>query len=135
MADPMVRVILLLTSSAYLGYLVFKFALAGTKIGFIHMAPPGFITGLMLQLINPKAYAVNTVLFRSFAFYPEYFAIETGLKLLINNAMWIPIPLLWLYAGVKISRLDLLAQTHQMINFVMAGCLLVVVGVSVISLY
>ena len=50
------------------------------------MAALGFVT-VMLQLINPKAYAVNTMLFSSFAFYPDNFAIETGLKLLINNAM------------------------------------------------
>ena len=99
------------------------------------MAAPGFVTGVMLQLINPKAYAVNTMLFSSFAFYPENFAIETGLKLLINNAMWIPIHVLWLYAGVKVNQLDLPAQTHKMINFVMAGCLLAVVGLSVWSLY
>jgi len=49
--------------------------------------------------------------------------------------MWIPIHLLWLHAGVKISQLYLPAQTHKMINFVMAGCLLVVVGLSVMSLY
>jgi len=135
MADPVVRVVLLLASSAYLGYLALKIALAGTKIGFIHMAAPGFVTGVMLQLINPKAYAVNTMLFSSFAFYPDNFAIETGLKLLINNAMWIPIHLLWLYAGVKVNQLDLPAQTHKMINFVMAGCLLAVVGLSVWSIY
>jgi len=75
------------------------------------------------------------MLFSSFAFYPENFAIETGLKLLINNAMWIPIHVLWLYAGVKVNQLDLSAQTHKMINFVMAGCLLAVVGLSVWSLY
>ena len=134
MADPMVRVVLLLASSAYLGYLALKIGLAGTKIGFIHIAAPGFVTGVMLQLINPKAHAVNTMLFSSFAFYPENFAIEIGLKLLINNAMWIPIHVLWLYAGVKVNQLDLPAQTHKMINFVMAGCLLAVVGLSVWSL-
>ena len=135
MADPVVRVILLLASSAYLGYLAFKIALAGTKIGFIHMVAPGFITGVMLQLINPKAYAVNTMLFSSFAFYPDNFVIEIGLKLLINNAMWIPIHLLWLHAGVKISQLDLPAKSYKMINFSMAGCVLAVVGLSIMSLY
>ena len=135
MTDPVARVVLLLASSAYLGYLALKIALAGTKIGFIHMKAPGFVTGVMLQLINPKAYAVNTMLFSSFAFYPDNFAIETGLKLLINNAMWIPIHLLWLYAGLKVNQLDLSAQTHKVINFVMAGCLLVVVGLSAWSMY
>ena len=134
-ADPVVRIVLLLASSAYLGYLALKIALAGTKLGFIHIAAPGVITGIMLQLINPKAYAVNTVLFSSFAFYPQNFFVETGLKLLINNALWIPIHLMWLYAGVKVSQLDLPVQTHKMINFAMSGCLLAVVGLSVVSLY
>ena len=134
-ADPVVRIVLLLASSAYLGYLALKIALAGTKIGFIHMAAPGFVTGVMLQLINPKAYAVNTMLFSSFNFYPENFFIEIGLKLLINNALWIPIHLIWLYAGVRVSQLDLPVRTHKMINLVMSGCLLAVVGLSVVSLY
>lgn len=69
MTDPVVRVVLLLASSTYLGYLAVKIALAGTKIGFIHMAAPGFLTGVILQLINPKAYAVNTMLSSSFAFF------------------------------------------------------------------
>ena len=134
MADPTVRFVLLMVSSAYLAYLALKIALASTKIGFINIAAPGFITGMMLQLINPKAYAVNSMLFSSFAFYPQNFVIETGLKLLINNALWIPIHLAWLYAGVRVSKLDLPAETHKMINFVMAGCLLAVVGLSVVSL-
>ena len=89
----------------------------------------------MSLVFNKSAYAVNTMLFSSFAFYPENFAIETGLKLLINNAMWIPIHVLWLYSGVKVNQLDLPARTHKIINFVMAGCLLAVVGLSVWSLY
>ena len=103
MADPTVRFVLLMGSSTYLAYLALKIALAGTKIGFINIAAPGFITGMMLQLINPEAYAVNILLCSSFAFYPQNFFIETGLKLLINNALWIPIHLIWLYAGVKIN--------------------------------
>ena len=126
---------MLLASSAYLGYLALKIAFAGTKIGFIHIAALGFITGVMLQLVNPKAYAVNTMLFSSFGFYPHNFFIETGLKLLINNALWIPIHLMWLYAGVKVSQLNLPIQTHKMINLAMSGCLLTVVGLSVLSLY
>jgi threonine/homoserine/homoserine lactone efflux protein len=135
MADPVVRTVLLLASSAYLGYLALRIALAGTKIGFIHMAAPGFVTGVTLQLINPKAYAVNTMLFSSFAFYPESFAMETTLKLIINNSMWIPIHVLWLYAGVKVSQLNLPTHTHRVINLIMAGCLLAVVGLSVWSIY
>ena len=133
MADPTVRFVLLMGSSAYLSYLALKIALAGTKIGFINIAAPGFITGMMLQLINPKAYAVNTALFSSFAFYPASFAVETALKLVIMNIVWLPVHLAWLYAGVKVNSLDLPPRIQRAINLGMAACLLAVVILSVWS--
>ena len=83
LAQPFVRTILLFASAVYLGYLALRIALAGAKIAFIQTSAPGFMAGVMLQFINPKAYAVNTTLFTSFAFYPDSFVVETGLKLLI----------------------------------------------------
>jgi len=92
------------------------------------------MAGLTLQFINPKAYAVNTTLFSGFAFYPESLFIETGLKLLIANVIWLLLHCLWLYAGVKINRLELAPRTQRAINFGMAACLLAVVILSVWSL-
>jgi len=134
LAEPVIRAVLLLASAGYLGYLALRIALAGAKIAFIQASAPGFGAGLMLQFINPKAYAVNTTFFSSFAFYPESFAVETGLKLIIMNLIWLPLHLAWLYAGVKINRLDLPARTQRSINLAMAGCLMVVVFLSVWSL-
>ena len=74
---PIVRTILLFASSGYLGYLALRIALAGSKITFITATkPPGFLSGLFLQFINPKAYAVNTAMFTSFAFYPQNLALS-----------------------------------------------------------
>ena len=134
MAEPVVRVVLLVASAGYLGYLALRIALAGAKIAFIQTSAPGFAAGLMLQFINPKAYAVNTTFFSSFDFYPESFALETGLKLVIMNLIWVPLHLAWLFAGVKVNRLDLSAQTQRSINLFMAFCLLSVVGMSIWSL-
>ncbi len=133
LAEPLVRTILLFASAGYLGYLALQIALAGTKIAFIHTVAPGFVSGLMLALINPKAYAVNTTLFTSFGFYPDSFAIETALKLIIFNIVWLPTHLVWLYVGVKLNSLNLPARTQRLINLVMAACLLAVVGLSVWS--
>ena len=133
LAEPLVRTILLFASAGYLGYLALQIALAGTKIAFIHTAAPGFVSGLMLALINPKAYAVNTTLFTSFGFYPDSFAIETALKLIIFNIVWLPTHLVWLYVGVKLNSLNLTARIQRLINLVMAACLLAVVGLSVWS--
>ena len=134
LAEPLVRTVLLLASALYLGYLASRIAFAGAKIAFIQKSTPGFGAGLVLQFINPKAYAVNTTLFSSFAFYPESFIVETGLKIIIMNVIWIPIHLAWLYAGVKLNSLNLKDQTQRAINMIMAICLLGVVILSVLSL-
>jgi len=134
LTEPSVRIALLFASSGYLGYLAMQIALAGTKIAFIQTAKPGFIAGLMLALINPKAYAVNTTLFTSFGFYPDSFAMETALKLIVLNIIWIPTHLVWLYVGVKLNSLNLPAHTQRRINLAMAACLLAVVGLSVWSM-
>lgn len=133
LAEPVVRSVLLFASAGYLGYLAVRIATAGAKIAFIQTAAPGFMAGMMLQFINPKAYAVNTTLFTSFAFYPDSFAVETGLKLIIMNIIWLPLHLVWLYAGVKLHALNLPARTQRLINLMMAACLLAVVALSVWS--
>ena len=134
LANPSIRMILLVVSAAYLGYLAFRIAFSGTKIAFIHMPKPGWITGTTIQLINPKAYAVHITLFSGFAFYPVDFFIETAIKLLIANLTWILIHFLWLYLGVKINQLELPEKTQRIINVFMAICLLAVVGLSVWSI-
>ena len=133
LAEPVVRTVLLFASSGYLGYLALRISLAGSRIAFIRSTAPGFFAGLTLQFINPKAYAVNTALFSSFAFHPSNFAVETALKLVIMNIIWLPVHLAWLYAGVKVNSLDLPPRVQRVINLGMAACLLAVVILSVWS--
>jgi len=134
LGDPVIRTVLLIISTAYLAYLAFRIAFAGAKIAFISMSTPGLMAGLALQFVNPKAYAVYTTLFSGFAFYPESLAVEIGLKLFIANVIWLLLHGLWLYAGVKINRLELAARTQRAINFGMAACLFAVVILSVWSM-
>ena len=134
LANPSIRMILLIISAAYLGYLAFRIAFSGAKIAFIQSPKPGLGTGITIQLINPKAYAVHITLFSGFAFYPNDFFIETGIKLLIANVIWILIHFLWLYLGVKINQLELPEKTQRITNVFMAICLLAMVGLSVWSI-
>ena len=133
LADPVVRNILLFISVNYLLYLAGKIAFAGSKVAFIHMTAPGLISGITLQLINPKAYAVHTTLFSGFMIYPESFAIETFMKIVLSNLIWVLLHFFWLYAGVKVNELNLQTQTQKLINLVMAICLVIVVILSVWS--
>lgn len=132
LALPWLRAVLLWASAAYLLWLAAKIALAGTRIAFIQPdRAPSFWNGLALQPINPKAYAVNTALFSGFAFMPAALAAETAIKLVILNAIWIPIHLGWLWAGVTMRRLDLAPRVQRGINAAMAAAMLAVVGIAV----
>lgn len=131
---PWLRVTLLVLSAVYLLSLAARIALSGSEIAFIKSAKqPGVHNGILLQTINPKAYAVNTTLFSGFSFFADNVALETLIKLAIINAIWIPIHLLWLGAGISLKRLALRAETQRLINFAMAASMLMVVVLALLS--
>ncbi|MGI9371874.1 MAG: LysE family translocator [Hyphomicrobiales bacterium] len=130
---PVLRTVLLVASAAYLLYLAFRIATAGAQIRFIEKArPPGLMGGIALQAINPKAYAVNTTLFTGFPFWPDNLFIETLIKFAIMNAVWIPVHLVWLWAGVGLKRLDLPDNVQFAINIGMAVAMVLVVALAIL---
>lgn len=127
-AVPGLRVVLLLASVGYFLYLASKIAFAGARIGFIEAeTAPGFVSGVLLQFINPKAYAVNGLLLNGYAFLSQNLMAEIALKFLIMNIVWVPVHLLWLGAGVAVRRMDLSALVQRRINIAMALSLCTVV--------
>jgi threonine/homoserine/homoserine lactone efflux protein len=134
LALPWLRTTLLIASLGYLLWLAWRIASAGAQIGFIEARTPlGFWNGLALQPINPKAYVVNTTLFTGFSFMPDALWLETAIKLLIMNLIWIPLHLGWLGAGISLRRLDLGPQAQRCVNIAMALSMLVAVGLALWS--
>lgn len=128
---PTIRIVLTVASVGYLCYLAAKIAFAGSRIAFIEAkSAPGVLNGVLLQTINPKAYAVNTALYAGFPFAPDSLLLETLAKVLIINAVWIPIHLGWLWAGAALHRLNLSQAAHRRINYAMAASLLAVVALA-----
>ncbi len=83
---PAVRLVLMGLSVCYLLYLAARIALAGSRIAFAEAkAAPGLRAGVLLQLINPKAYAVNTAMLTGFSYAPHNLAFETVTKVLTIN--------------------------------------------------
>ncbi|MGB3243760.1 MAG: LysE family translocator [Sulfitobacter sp.] len=134
LALPWLRTVLLIASLAYLLWLAWRIASAGARVGFIKAdSPLNFWNGLALQPINPKAYVVGTTLFSGFAFMPDNLWLETVLKLLIMNLIWVPLHLGWLGAGVSLRRLDLSARAQRIVNIAMALSMLVAVALALLS--
>jgi len=117
---PVVRPILLYASALYLLYLAGRIALEGAEISFIEkQSAPGLLNGIALQAINPKAYVVNTTLFILW-------------KFVLINAVWIPIHLLWLAAGIALKKMSLPHHVQRRINIFMGLSLLIVVILAVL---
>ena len=136
LATPWARNTLLAVSALYLLYIALRIALAGKRIAFIEATKvPGIRDALLLQIVNPKAYAVNTTWLSGFALFPESLGFETLVKFAIINAIWIPIHLLWLFAGNSVNQLDLAPRTHAAINIGMALALVAVVALALLSLW
>lgn len=132
---PWLRLVLVLASLAFLLYLAATIAFAGARVAFITAsAPPGLLGGVLLQIVNPKAYAVNTSLITGFSYAPENVPFEIVTKVIILNAIWIPIHLIWLYAGVVLHELNLSARQQRAINIGMALALVLVIVLSLVSL-
>ena len=130
---PSLRIFLLILSTCYLFYLASKIALAGSNIAFIKAkSPPGIISGVLLQAINPKAYVVNTTLVSGFAFYQSSFAVELIIKFFIMNSIWIPLHLLWLYVGTVLYELNLSNRNQRIINLMMSISMVIVVFISIL---
>lgn len=131
LADDRVRTLFYVISVSYIGYLAFRIAFSGSKLAFIERAaPPGIKGGVLLQAVNPKAYAVNAALFTGFAFLPDTPLVEVIVKLAILNIIWTAIHFLWLWAGMTLRRLDLPEYQQRRINFAMAGSMLLVVALA-----
>lgn len=133
LAEPRVRTVLALASTGYLLWLAYKIAFAGARLAFIERpSPPGISGGVLLQIINPKAYVVSTAIFANFPFLAERPGLEVAIKLVIFNVVWIVAHLVWLWFGVTIRRLELPPRTQRMINVAMASAML---GVVALALY
>ena len=134
LAEPRIRTVLFLVSTAYLLYLALRIATAGSRIAFVEARrQPGLRDGLALQAVNPKAYAVNTVLFSGFAIGLGPVA-DPVVKLAIMNAIWLPLHFAWLWAGVGLRRLDLAPRVQRGINVAMAASMVLVVILALLSL-
>ena len=134
LADPVTRTVLLVLSSIYLIYLASTIAISGSNIGFKgYTHEPDIKSGVLLQIINPKAYVVNSTMYSGFLLFENAYFLEVIIKVLIVNTIWIPVHFLWLYIGVFIKRLDLSLSIQRTINYFMAIAMVLVVVLSVIA--
>jgi len=134
LSNSFLRVALMLCSSSYLLFLAYRIATQGADISFSKSdRKPGILAGILLQLVNPKAYAVNTAMYTAFLIYPNSIILEIGIKFVIMNLIWFPIHLFWLFLGFYLKSLNLSSRHQSNVNLLMACALVIVVVLAVFS--
>ena len=130
---PQIRVVLIFISLCYLSYIAFQIATSNSNSGLERTTNlVGFKDGVIIQLINPKAYAVALALFSGFPFSKQTLFVEIYLKLLITNVIFMPAYLAWLLAGVKLNSLNLSHKKVRKVKITLAFLMLVAALVSVL---
>ncbi len=125
LAVPYAARVLAVISFAYLGYIAYKIAFA-PPLGEADAVAraPGFMSGLILNLTNPKAYAAFAALFSGFELMPQAPVVSALVKGLICFAIICMVNPTWLFAGSALRRHLRDRRTSRLINISFAVLLL-----------
>ncbi|MFP6731423.1 MAG: LysE family translocator [Alphaproteobacteria bacterium] len=121
LAIPYAAGVLSVVSFAYLGFIAYKIASA-PPVGDVGTVPsnatgaPGFMSGLILNLTNPKAYASFAALFSSFELVPQTPVYSALVQALICIALLCILNPAWLFAGNALRRHLRDPRISRMIN-------------------
>ena len=120
-AIPLAAEVLTVVAIAYLGYLAFKIATAPPvgEAASLEDAP-GFMTGLILNLSNPKAYAAFAALFSGFQLFPQSPVQSTYVQVFVCYAILCIVNPAWLYAGSALRNMLRDEKTSRRVNIAFA---------------
>ena len=131
LAIPHAAGILTVIAAVYLAYLAYRIATAPPIDDKADIADaPGFATGLVLNLVNPKAYAAFIALFSGFDLIPSAPIFSAALKAAILSVMVIPVNIAWLSAGSALRHLFHHPRTSRLINIAFAVLLVASVAIA-----
>lgn len=111
-------------ATTYLIYLAYKIASAPVGNARREMTqPPTPFAGGLLGVSNPKAYAAFASLFASFQIFGNNQNLDSLVKWSGVVAVMIVVDALWLLAGHKIGQMNLSVRLEQVMNYLLAGAI------------
>ena len=131
---PFVEPVFLTVSLSYLSWIAWRIAFSDNKTTITSIKKePTFFEAIFLQLINPKAYLVNGILFAGFPIENFNLNEEIIAKVIIINLVWIPVHFFWLWLGIRLRSWGLESGKQKRVNKFMGSSLFVVVILAGIS--
>ena len=131
---PFVEPVFLIVSLSYLTWIAWRIAFSDNKTTITSIKKePTFFEAIFLQLINPKAYLVNGILFAGFPIENLNLNEEIIAKVIIINLVWIPVHFFWLWLGIRLRSWGLESGKQKKVNKFMGFSLFIVVILAGIS--
>lgn len=100
---PHAATVLAVISFAYLGYLAYRIAMA-PPVGSDGAIAPGYLTGLVFNLSNPKAYAAFAALFAGFELVPGARLTSAVTEAAICYVIVVVADIAWILVGSVLRR-------------------------------
>lgn len=118
-------------AAAYFAYLAWRIATAPPlEEGGGDRRQPSFLAGILLSLVNPKAYAAMAALFSGFVLVQASIAIDAVVKAAVLTLVIATVNVAWLVAGAALTRCFRNRRASRALNITFAVLLLVSVGLA-----
>jgi threonine/homoserine/homoserine lactone efflux protein len=106
-----------LMAATYIVYLAYRIATAPPLSAATRTGPrPSFAGGVVLAVLNPKAYAALAALFSGFTLLADQPLMEAWVKAAIILAITLVVHVGWLLAGSGLTRLFADPRSNRVIN-------------------
>ena len=127
--SPVLQLVFLGASLFYILYLAWRVATANPSMAE-SSDRPGFLAGLILHPLNPKAWVTVVAAFSQFIAPGESYAAQVLVIILIFLVVSLPFNSLWCYGGNLLRRLVTSHHILRAINVTLAVLMLVAVGLA-----
>lgn len=127
--SPVLQLVFLGASLFYILYLAYRVATANPTMAE-SADRPGFMAGLILHPLNPKAWVTIVAAYSQFVTPGESYATQVVVIILIFILVSLPFNSLWCYGGNLLRRLVTSHQIMRAINVTLALLMLVAVGLA-----
>lgn len=132
LAAPAVAPAVTVAAAAYFLYLAFRIATAPPLADADDTArAPSFAAGVLLSLVNPKAYAAMAALYSGFVLIPDVPFLDAVAKWLVLVAVIALVNICWLWGGSLLTRHLRDPRLNRIVNIGFAVLLIVSVVLAV----
>ncbi len=135
-AAPNLKIFLSILCLGYLVYIAIQITRSKHTVGKAEKKRRFSLTdGVIIQLVNPKAYAVGLALFSGFPLATDSILSEIQVKLIIVNSIFAPAYFLWLLLGEFLHARLAVTKCNRTINGSLAMLMIFSVLTSAISIF